>query len=191
MGRPSKLTDSQWAEIERRLVAGEKAASLAKEYDVDRAQITRRFSQQIATVKSVANQILAAESALKALPVSQQVIATDLVNQLRSISGHLASAANYGAATAHRLSGIAHAQVEKIDDAQPTKSTEALQTIAVLTKMANASSEIGVNLLRANKDTVDAMNKDDPNNTRKLRDITDDELYAIATGSGTGTANPA
>lgn len=64
--------------------------------------------------------------------------------------------------TSHRLSGIAHGQVEKIDDADPIteESLETLKGIAVLTKMANSSSEIGLNLLRANKEAVDGLNRD-------------------------------
>jgi hypothetical protein len=161
MARPSKLTDKQWSEIERRLLAGEKPASLAKEYKIDRAAITRKFSQQTKTVKAVANQMLAAEDALRALPVAQQLNAINLADQLRAISGHLAGAANFGAATAHRLAGIANGRVAQIDDAVPLDDAGIveLKGIAVLTRMANEASEIGVNLLRANKETIDAMNK--------------------------------
>lgn len=162
MARPSKLTQKQWDSIERRLLDGEKPATLAKEYGIDRAAITRKFSQQNKTVKSVANQMLAAEDALRALPVAQQLSVINLADQLRSISGHLAGAANYGAATAHRLAGIANGRVAQIDDAVPLDENGLIELkgIAVLTRMANESSEIGVNLLRANKESIDAMNKD-------------------------------
>jgi len=161
MARPSKLTDKQWADVERRLLEGEAAVALAKEYKIDRAAISRRFSQPIATVKVVANQILAAESALRSLPVSQQINAINLADQLRSISGHLAGAANFGAATAHRLSGIAHGKVAEIDDAAPVsdESLLSLKGIAVLTRMANEASEIPLGLLKANKEAVVEMNK--------------------------------
>ena len=39
MGRPSKLTEKQWAEIGRRLLAGEKAASLAREFKITEGAI--------------------------------------------------------------------------------------------------------------------------------------------------------
>lgn len=163
MGRNSKLSDKQWAEIERRLLAGDKPAVLAREFGIDRAAITRRFAQQTKTVKAVANQLLAAEGALRSLPVAQQINAINLVDQLRSISGHLAGAANFGAATAHRLAGIANGRVAQIDDAAPLdeKGVTELKGIAVLTRMANEASEIGVNLLRANKESIEAMNKAD------------------------------
>lgn len=164
MGRPSKLTDRQWEQVGKRLLAGEKARHLAKEYGVAESTIRERFSGVNAEIKSVANQIVATESALKALPVSAQIAAHDLAAQLRSISGHLAGAANYGAATAHRLSGIAHAKVQEIDDAAPLdeKSLEALKGVAVLTRMANDSSMIGMNLLSANKEMVKAGMGEEP-----------------------------
>jgi hypothetical protein len=165
MGRKSILSEKQWQDIGTRLEAGEKASALAKEYGIDRAAISRKFSQQIATVKNVANQILAAEDALKSLPIAQQISAINLVDQLRSISGHLAGAANYGAATAHRLSGIAHMKSGEIDESKPLtkEGIESLQGIAVLTKMSNDAAAIGLNLLNANKDMAKPPPPDIPN----------------------------
>ena len=77
------------------------------------ASIRARLSAQTEQVKTVANQVLATEAALKSLPISAQINAHNLADHLRSISGHLASAANYGAATAHRLSGKNGAGKEK------------------------------------------------------------------------------
>ena len=161
MGRPSKLTDRQKADIERRLAAGEKPSDLAREYGVNRSAISRSFSQQTKAVKSVANQIVAAEIALKALPIAQQINATNLADQLRSISGHLAGAANFGAATAHRLAGIAHAKVQEIDDAAPLDeaSMESLKVVAVLTRTSNEAGSLAIDLLKANKETVDDLNR--------------------------------
>lgn len=164
MGRPSKLTDKQWCSIEQRHLDGESIRSLAKEFKIAESSIRDRVSARSTEIKSVANQIVATESRLKALPISAQVSAHNLADRLRSISEHLCGAAAYGAATAHRLAGIANAQADLVDDANPqaVKSAEALSNIAGLTKMANASSEIGVNLLRANKETIDAMNNKPP-----------------------------
>lgn len=161
MGRPSKLSESQWAEINKRLLNGESQGSLAKEFGVSKAAIQKRFSGRIETVKTVANQIVEAETALRKLPISDQLAALSLADELRAISMHLAGAGKYGAATAHRLSGIAHAKVQEIDDAAPLndESIEALKGISVLTKMANDASQIGINLLAANKETVKEMNQ--------------------------------
>ena len=172
VGRPSKLNEKQWLEVEKRLMAGEKPAALAKEYGINRAAMTRRFSQHVKTVKRVANQIFEADVALKSLPVAQQLAAINLADELKAISGHLASAGKYGAMTAHRLSSIAHSQSDKIDDVDPMASSDVLTGIAGLTKMANSASEIALNLLRANKEFVDGINSSSADN------MSEDELDA-------------
>ncbi|WP_422846880.1 helix-turn-helix domain-containing protein [Acidovorax sp. M14] len=161
MGRKSKLTERQWEQIGKRLLAGESGRALAKEFGVSEATIRGRFSAQVAEIKTVANQIVATEQALKALPISAQIAAHNLADELIAISTHLAGAGKFGAATAHRLSGIAHAKVQEIDDAAPLdeESMDALKGVAVLTRMANESSQIGMNLLQANKDSIKEMNQ--------------------------------
>ncbi len=155
MGRPSKLTPKQWAEVERRFLTGEKADALGKEFGVSGAAIRERFSALRGKVESVANQMVASERALRELPVSAQLSALSLADELRAISMHLASAAKYGSATAHRLAGIAHGKVQEIDDAAPLEgSMDTLRNVAVLTKMANEAGAIGMNLLAANKDLM-------------------------------------
>jgi len=160
MGRPSKLTEAKWEELKARLAKGERAADLAREYGVSKTAISVRVSKRAETVKEVANQLVAAERALRELPVSEQLSALSLADDLRAISTHLASAAKFGSATAHRLAGIAHAKVQEIDDAAPLtdESLESLKGVAVLTKMANDASQVGLNLLAANKERVNRIN---------------------------------
>lgn len=154
MGRPSKLSDADWIRICERVEAGEKAADLAREYGVSKTAVSLRISKRSETVRNVAHELVASEIALRKLPISEQVSALNLADELRAVSTHLASAAKFGAATAHRLSGIAHAQVQKIDDAEPLggASLETLRGVSALTKLANDSSSIGLNLLAANKE---------------------------------------
>lgn len=155
MGRKSKLTEQQWQEIGQRLLANERPSDLAREFGVSPAVLSRRFAKKTATVKDVANQLVSADRALKALPIAQQIEAVTLADELKAISMHLAKAARLGSATAHRLAGIAHGKVQEIDDAAPlAESMESLRNVAVLTKMANEASTIGVNLLAANKDML-------------------------------------
>ncbi len=160
MGRKSKLTEKQWAVIGKRYLEGESARALGPEFGVTEAAIRQRFSAQHKEIKSVANQILATEAAFKSLPTASQIATHDLAAKLRSVSSHLAGAAEYGAATAHRLSGIANACVQKIDDAEPlgAESMESLKGVAVLTKLANDSSQVGLNLLAANKEFIRESN---------------------------------
>jgi hypothetical protein len=154
MGRPSKLSAKQWQEIEKRLLAGESQGKLAREFGISRSVITGRFSARLSTIKDVANQLVSAEGALREMPVSDQLLTLNLADELRAISMHLASAAKYGSATAHRLNALAHTEVLKVDDAKPLDSLESLKSVGVLTKLANDSAAIGLNLLAANKDTV-------------------------------------
>lgn len=164
MGRNSKLTDKQWEDISKRLLNGESARALGKEFGISEAGIRKRLSAQCEQIKTVANQLVVAETNFNALPISSQIKVRTLADRLKSISENLADAAHYGALTAHRLSGIANGQVNKIDDADPIKdddSRAALKDIMTLTRMANESSEIGVNLLRANKEAIEQMNKGD------------------------------
>ena len=156
MARKSKLSEKQWTEIGERLLRGESMASLAREFGVSKSTVSERFAERNSRVKAAASLALQADSAFKVLGFSERVSAQNLIEELRAVSMHLAGAAKYGSATAHRLSGIAHAKVQEIDDAKPldAESLESLKGIAVLTRMANESSQIGLNLLNANKDQI-------------------------------------
>lgn len=154
MARPSKLSPEQWREIERRHAAGEGASDLAREHGVHPSQITRRVTQVSQKVRNVAQSLAKAQTELAELPVAQQYAAISLADKLRSISGSLASAAELGAKTAHRLHELAHREVAKVDDDQPLHSLDALKGVGVLTKLANESSQIAVGLLSANRETM-------------------------------------
>lgn len=177
MARTSKLTDAQWNDIEKRMLAGEKAAILAKEYGIDRAQITRKITPSVRNVKTVANQLLTAETALKQLPITQQIATLSLVDELRAISTNLASAGKYGAINANRLSGLANAQLNTVDEEDIESSGVALKMVSVLTDMANEASKVPLGLLNANKDQMQRITN--PQNS-DLREMTDEELFAIA-----------
>lgn len=191
MGRKSSLTPEQWLEIERRhVVDGESINALATEFGINESSIRRKIKPNKAEVpkgqnplKVIALEKVAADAESKRiaeqiaqLPYAKQQIVADLATKLTNISVHLASAAEYGAATAHRLSGIANAQVAKIDDADPLKkdSLESLKGISALTRLANESSTIGINLLSANKDMVRDLNSGGGASTADvLKELTD------------------
>lgn len=162
MGRKSKLTEQQWHEIERRMLEGEPIRALAREFKVSESTIRERKSAQVADIKKAAETIVAGEQALAKLPISAQITAQNLASKLRSISSHIANAADYSAATAHRLSALANQEVQKIDDANPLASTDKLKGVAVLTNLANSASTIGINLLSANKEMIKKGMEDEP-----------------------------
>jgi hypothetical protein len=164
MGRPSKLSPQQWSDIERRMAAGETPSDLAKEYGVHPSQVTRRVSQVSQSVRNVAQQVAQAQDALAELPPAQQYHALSLAEKLRGISSSLASAAELGAKTSHRLMALANDQVNKVDDAEPLSadSIASLKNVSVLTKLGTDSASIALNLLSANKDTVKRLNDEPP-----------------------------
>ncbi len=159
MARPSKLTPEQWSEVKRRILAGEKPADLAREFKVSRATISTQVYKRVEEIKAVANQMVGAEQSFRALPISEQLLTATLAQELIAISHHVAGAAKFGAATAHRLAGIAHGKVHEIDDAAPldAASLDALKGVSALTRLANDSASIALNLLAANKERVKAM----------------------------------
>lgn len=161
MGRKSKLNEKQWAEIEKRSLAGESGRRLAEEFGVSEGAIRKKIGTQVRTIKVVANQLVDAKMALKELPISAQISAQNLADELMAISMHLASTAKYNAATAHRMAGIANAKAAEIDDAAPLtdESRAALKDVGVLVAMSNTASEVPLGLLKANKEAVDSINK--------------------------------
>ena len=160
MGRPSKLSPAQWQDVERRAAAGESIKALGKEFGVARSTISGRVSVISDKVREVAIKVAAGQSALAALPIAQQYLALSLADKLRNITASLASAAELGAATAHRLAGIAHDKVAAIDGVAPLddKSRESLRDAAALVKLGNESAVVPLALLAANKGTVRNLN---------------------------------
>jgi hypothetical protein len=157
MARPSKLTLDQWSDIERRMLAGESASALAREFQINPSQITRKVSRVTQKVQFVAQSLAKAQTALAELPVAQQYTAVSLAEKMRSISSSLASAAELGAKTAHRLHALANAEVNKVDDAAPLDNVEALKGVSALTKLANDSSALALGLMSGNKGVAPAM----------------------------------
>lgn len=159
MGRPSKLTDAQWEAVGRRLLEGETARALGREFGVSEAAIRKRFgahqcvSTQSAQVRSAAEKLAEAQAALQALTPAQRPVAMGLAAKLQSISESYASAAELGAKTAHRLHALANAEVAKVDDAAvlSEESLKAMKGVAVLTKLGNDALVPASNLLAANK----------------------------------------
>lgn len=163
-GRPQVLSPAQQEEIRRRLAAGGKentVRALAAEFRVSTGTISK-LNEQSERVRKVAEVLAAGQVALAALPIPAQHAAVALAEKLRSISDNLASAAMHGAATAHRLNALANAEVAKVDDANPLQSLEALRGVGVLSKLANESASVALNLMAANKPTVERLNQPQP-----------------------------
>jgi hypothetical protein len=155
MANKSKLSDLQWDELLRRhIVDGVDLKILAKEAKVTVKYIHERIKGPATEVKDVANQMLSLNKKLGSLTISRQLIVHDLASLMRSISTHLANAANNGAATSSRLSNFAHNYSELIDPIGDAKiNQQVLSEIAAYQSVANECSKVGLNLLAANKDS--------------------------------------
>ncbi len=155
MPRPSKLTDSQWFEIERRHLAGESIRSLARTFKVSHSTIVEKISDRLTGLRTVAKSLADAELAFVALPVSDQVAVRSLTDELKLISTHIASAGKYGSMTAHRLSALAYMQSAKLKATTGhAENAGALKNIMTMTKGANEAAVIGLNLLSTSKDLL-------------------------------------
>ncbi len=174
MGRKSSLTDDQWIEVERRhLVDGVSLNALAKEFGVNESSLRRRIKPNKAeapnsakSLRAIAEKKVLADAAsrdiaecIAGLPFAKQQIVFDLARTLSNISQHIGSAAEYSAASAHRLSMLANQQMDQIDEVDPLKSIKNLQIAALLQGQANEAGKIPLNLLRANKEAIDDMAK--------------------------------
>lgn len=190
MGRKSSLTPEQWVEIEHRhILGGETINALATEFGINESSVRRKIKPNKAELPNKAKplRVLALEKIeadkavqriaeqIAELPIARQQIVSDLARKLTNISGHIASAAEHSAASAHRLSILANQQLQRVDEVNPMGSENELRAVASLQKMANLSSEIGLNLLRANKDMGIEL-PDDPD-TSSVSDLTPEEEY--------------
>lgn len=154
MSGTSKLSEKQWAAIEKRIAPNgtESIRSVAKEFKITEGAIRRRMNTHTKPIKKLAIQLVAAEIAVENLSIATQVKVRTMADTLKGISHNIASAAEYGAMTANKLAKIAHTQSEQINEKATLEENEgALKSVLAITTGANRSAEIGLNLLSANK----------------------------------------
>lgn len=150
----ARLSDKQWGEIETRLTKGEKAIDLAKEYDITRGAISKKFSQH-KEVKALANQIVATEISIHNSTTSIQIGAFSLARELLSISKHMATGASNSAMNYGRLSSIATKQLAKIDVDDINEAELAMAR--TLTIMSNEAAKTPLDLIKANQNITNAV----------------------------------
>ena len=168
MGRPSKLTEKQWAEIERKHLGGETLTSLSQQYKVGISTISERVSERIPKFKQVAAALAYAEVEIENMNASEVDTVRSLTDTLKAITHHLGGAAKYGSMTAHRLAQIANIQTDRIDEtATLDENQDALKSVMAMTRGANDAAAIGLNLLSANKEA--ARQLEPPIEIREIR----------------------
>lgn len=162
MAQPSKLTEKQWAEIEKRLLEGEPARALAKAFGVTEGAIRKRKGTQVKQIKDVGNQIVAAEMAFRSLPLGTQISTQRYAAKLMAISDDMLDGSIHAASSYRRLSAIASTELEKVDTVDPMESADRLKAIAVITAMANEAAKTPINLIAANKESIKVINNAPP-----------------------------
>lgn len=176
-----KLTPEIWAKMEREILIDKVPVKrVANQYGFCLPVVKRRLEDSKAngyrSLKTIVTEKVEAEKKIielqqeiKDLPMVRQFTAKDLEKKLLNISFHLTSAAEQGAATAHRASILANEAMEAVGQIGDTEfDLSHLATVAMLTETANESAKIGLGLLNANKGNV---NKPDEPTRRTLADF--------------------
>lgn len=154
MGRKSALTEKQWQAIEKRILDGESVRPLAREFEISEAAIRKRLGARTKDIKTVANQMVAAETAFAALPIGAQIGARTMADRMKAMMLSMTSAGESAAGIVQRATQIANVQMQKVDDADPfsDESVKTLKGVSFLMSLATDSAEIPMGLIRAAKD---------------------------------------
>lgn len=154
-GRPSKLSDFQWAEIGRRLALGgdgNTVSDLSKEFKVSKSTISQRFSKRVENIQVLATTLATTEKAIEALPFSERCSVRTLADQLKGIAGSLATAAAANAKVSEILAEAAKQQAGRIVTENGYIDVEQAKATAALVGISNEAGKLGMGLLTANKD---------------------------------------
>ena len=155
-GRPSKLTNRQWGDIGRRLAKGETAADLSREFKIGKARISERFAGKAENIKALATQLVAVETAIERLPVSEQSSVMAFADDLKHIARSASAGGRAGMNGAANLMARFERQVANLPD---DAGMDDLRPIAALAETAQKGASLGLALMNANKATVEAANE--------------------------------
>ena len=183
-GRPSKLTDEQKEDVRKRLLAGEKALHLAREYKVDEKVIRRLKSEPAKTdgiTRVPVEQIKAAAEKSVANDLNDPVIRPlleqmgnqdrDLFynhkNDLLEISMSLNLSAKLSAQNAHKLAAMAQNHLNKVEiDAQ--LDGDSRKNIMDAMELQASSNECAKQPMKVFEIAVKVPPKVDPNAKREI-----------------------
>ena len=148
VGRPSKLTDRQKAEIGLRLAQGESGRSLAREFKVSEWTIRTNVSTHKETIKDVASRLARAEGDLAVLDIPSQVATRNLADQLKGLSKSLIETAEINSRTSKIL---AQKGAKAVDDLGDAPTVDDLRLPAAFMEISNKANDQGIKLLNATK----------------------------------------
>lgn len=147
-GRPSKLTERQWAEIGRRVANKEPIRALAKEFGIDKTAISRRFSPQVKKLETLAKTIVEVEREFDALPISQQSCVIQFADNMKGIAQSASAGGKSGMVGAQRLLNVFERRCAMVTESTPI---EDLRPIAALAETAQKGASLGLALLSSDK----------------------------------------
>lgn len=150
-GRPSKLSEREKSEILRRLALGEKPADLRKEFRLSETTFRRNFSAEVSKVREIGTALAHAELALAELPISAQVSARSLADQLKDLGQSLVTTATLNGRTAEIMAGRAHKAASDLP-ANPT--LDDLRLPGAYVEVANKATSLGSSLLASQKEQL-------------------------------------
>ena len=172
MGRPSKLSESQWSKLRDEQLKGATLEYLAKKYGTSKSAISGKFGNANKADKAFAETLADVEQRFAAMPPAQQRAVRNMADEIKAINFHLANAATSGAFVAAKLARTAANQVAQIDEVSPTPDDLSRVNVAGgMMKVANESSVIARDLVRANNESNAAP--PEVNKAELLRDIAD------------------
>ena len=150
-GRPSKLTESQRSEIERRLANGESGRSLALEFNIGETTMRRNFAARVPKIKSIANRLASVENDMAELPVSAQATIRGLADNMKATCANLAAVTALNTRTAHRLAKMADKSMDKLEDPEATLENREVEVLnlAAYGSLSHNLSRAGVSLVTA------------------------------------------
>lgn len=163
MGRPSKLTETQWDEVKRRRLAGESFGKLAMEFGLSKAAVIKQIGDRLVTVKTIANQMVSAEQDLRKLPVNDQILTVSYIDSVRAMQAGLSEGGIAGSRTFALLGVRAQRAAERLAD----DDKDGLAMVMALQRTANTAAEVPLALRNADKETLreletgTAQSKDD------------------------------
>lgn len=135
MARPGKLTDSQWTELERRRLKGEKITDLAKAFGVSKSTVSERVSKHSPKIETLADSMFEDELQFRAMSVSEQRLVSVRIEDKRAMHEVKSDTALLSARGENKLHRMVQKQLDIMDEDNP--NLENLTKVAALTKTAN------------------------------------------------------
>ena len=171
MAGKSKLTEYQWAEVEKCLIDGETQEVVSKRFGISRRALAQKMGSRVRAIQDVATQMVDARKTLEVMPIASQINAQTLINRLMNISDHITSAAEYSAKNAHKFSKLANEHLEKVDTDNLLQNPDTLRVVNGLTTMANEASKIPLGLINASKEQMQKITEPEAENIKSLDDF--------------------